>query len=62
MWHPVDRLPPLTCSVCGDELVGDVDDDPLAPGGPVCGECWRARADDELLWAIDATDPDAGLW
>lgn len=63
MWRVAD---PLTtrpvCTVCGDELTGDVDDDPLDPGGPVCGDCWRARADDELMWALDASDPDDDLW
>lgn len=63
MWRVAD---PLTtrpvCTVCGDELTGDVDDDPLDPGGPVCGDCWRARADDELMWALDTSDPDDDLW
>ncbi|MFN8519983.1 MAG: hypothetical protein U0667_11475 [Chloroflexota bacterium] len=54
--------PPVTCSVCGFELRGDPDDEPDHPTGPVCGNCWRARADDELLWAIQASGSDDDLW
>jgi hypothetical protein len=63
MWHIPDPLAaPPVCTVCGDELTSDIDDDPQAPGGPVCGDCWRARADDELMWSLDASDPDHDLW
>ncbi len=63
MWREPDPLLARSvCSVCGDELTGDADDDPLAFGGPVCGECWRAREDEEILWALDASDPDDDLW
>jgi hypothetical protein len=63
MWHiPGPLAAPPVCTVCGEELTGDIDDDPQAPGGPVCGDCWRARADDELMWALDASDPDHDLW
>ena len=47
---PTDGQP--VCSVCGAALTGDPDDDPWHPTGPVCGDCVRARADDELLWAL----------
>jgi hypothetical protein len=47
--------PQVACSVCGAALTGDADDDPGHPAGPVCGDCARARADDELTWALGAT-------
>jgi hypothetical protein len=48
--------------VCGVGLAGDLDDDPWHPTGPVCGDRVRARADDELVWAIHAADDDLGIW
>ena len=63
MWRldrPDER--PARCSVCGAQLTGDADDDPWHPTGPVCGDCARARADDELMWALGTRDPDEGIW
>lgn len=54
--------PQPVCSVCGVMLTGDLDDDPWHPTGPVCGECVRSRADDELMWAIEATGQDDDIW
>jgi len=56
-----DERPPR-CSVCGAELTGDADDDPWHPTGGVCGYCARARADDELMWALGTHDQDEGIW
>ncbi|MET0771675.1 MAG: hypothetical protein ABWZ82_01215 [Candidatus Limnocylindrales bacterium] len=63
MWsldHPPERPP--VCSVCGIALTGDPDDDPWHPTGPVCGDCVRSRADDELMWALGATDQGEDIW
>jgi hypothetical protein len=40
-----------TCVSCGFQLGNDPDDDPTDAGGPICGECNRARnfdLDEEL--------------
>src|ERR1700675_1315666 len=34
---------PETCASCGRALGGDPADDPTDAGGPICGECNRAR-------------------
>jgi DNA-directed RNA polymerase subunit RPC12/RpoP len=50
----LDRDRSDTCSTCGRELSGHVEDDPTDSGGPICGECNRARTfdlDEELAWA-----------
>lgn len=39
----------LVCSVCG-EPVDLSDADAEAEPEPLCGECYRAREFDELLW------------
>jgi len=41
------------CTICGGTLDGDPEDDPTHPGGPMCGECFRAREMDEEIWASD---------
>ncbi len=43
----------LLCGICGLPLVGDPDDRPDHPAGPMCGPCHRAREFDELLWRSD---------
>ena len=37
-----------TCRVCGKSLVGDPDDHPDPPSGPMCGACYRARESDVI--------------
>lgn len=61
MWRADDRSGqrPI-CSVCGQELVGDPDDEVTHPTGPMCGDCYRARAFDDQLWALDASEEGAG--
>ena len=49
---------PLRCSVCGQVLAGDPDDQPTWPGGPMDGECYRAREFDQTLWELELTDED----
>ena len=47
---------PETCASCGRELDGDPEDDPTDAGGPICGECNRARnfdADEEASWLTE---------
>jgi hypothetical protein len=48
-------LDDATCSVCGQLLTGDPDDQPDPPAGPMCGECSRAREFDQTLWEADAS-------
>jgi hypothetical protein len=58
--HPNER--PVVCSVCGAELTGDPDDEPDHPSGPLCEDCSRGRADDELMWALGTFGDDDDLW
>ncbi|MBA2275082.1 MAG: hypothetical protein H0W00_00085 [Chloroflexi bacterium] len=44
---------PLYCSVCGQPLLGDPDDQPDPPLGPMCGESYRAREFDQTLWELE---------
>jgi hypothetical protein len=42
----------VTCQVCGQPLVGDLEDQPFPPLGPICGECYRGQQmDDEVEWS-----------
>ena len=42
----------IRCLVCGQALLGDPEDQPHPPLGPMCGECYRAQQmDDELEWS-----------
>lgn len=50
------------CTVCGDWLHGDKDDDPTHPTGPMCGDCYRARAFDDQLWETGGPDGTGGIW
>ena len=45
-----------TCRVCGNNLTGDLADQPDPPLGPMCGECYRAREFDQTLWEADWAD------
>jgi hypothetical protein len=47
-----DGMIPLVCATCG-RLLGDDPDDELDgdAGGPICGECYRAREHDAQLEA-----------
>ncbi len=58
VFTPFDPLnPALICTVCGQPLTGDPEDQPAWPGGPLDGECYRAREfDNELDWSDDADD------
>lgn len=59
MWPTDDtHQPPMRCTVCGAELTGDKDDDASHPTGPMCGDCYRARAFDDQLWAMGAAADD----
>ncbi|HYI22556.1 MAG TPA: hypothetical protein VEX62_07965 [Candidatus Limnocylindrales bacterium] len=55
----MDQLPgqpALTCVICGSELVGEPDDQPDWPTGPMCGNCYQSREmDNELWWSEHAT-------
>ena len=51
MFEVIDRVPTEeSCRVCGQPLLGDSDDQPEPPLGPMCGECYRAREFDQTLW------------
>jgi hypothetical protein len=50
------------CSIWGQALDGDPDDQPWDAAGAVCGDCFRARELDQTLWELDLADPDDGLW
>lgn len=42
---------PLTCSACGRPLGIFPEDQPDWPGGPICGDCYQARQqEDEMHW------------
>ena len=44
----------LTCQICGQQLLGDPEDQPFPPLGPMCGECYRAQQmDDEVEWSAE---------
>jgi hypothetical protein len=49
---------PLRCAVCGQALAGDPDDQPDWPGGPMDGECYRAREFDQTLWELELAEED----
>jgi hypothetical protein len=54
MFEFTDLVPEeKSCGVCGQPLTGDVDDQPFPPIGPMCGECYRARQFDEILWETE---------
>jgi hypothetical protein len=54
MFELVDRVADeKTCGVCGQPLLGDPDDQPFPPLGPMDGECYRARQFDEIQWEKD---------
>ena len=58
---PVARQSDLTCVICGAQLVGDPDDQPDWPTGPMCGNCYQAREmDNELWWSEDAASETEG--
>ncbi len=44
------------CAICRREIDPRDPDAGEAGGRPICGECARARHDDELLWVTDAED------
>lgn len=47
----------LYCESCGKLLDGDPEDDPTGEdGGPICGECNRARNFDDIQFALDDED------
>ncbi|MFN8621575.1 MAG: hypothetical protein U0869_12605 [Chloroflexota bacterium] len=50
--------PDAVCTVCGQPLAGDPDDQPDHPAGPICGACVRAREFDETLWERDLRHED----
>jgi hypothetical protein len=53
--------PPLPiCTVCGQTVTGDPDDQPDHPAGALCGACVRAREFDETLWELDLAHGDDG--
>jgi hypothetical protein len=42
------------CGVCGQPLLGDAEDQPFPPLGPLCGECYRGQQmDDEIEWSAE---------
>lgn len=53
----------LRCQVCGQPLLGDPEDQPDPPLGPLCGECYRGQQmDDEVEWSAglgSGADDDA---
>jgi hypothetical protein len=53
MDYLVDGRPnPVICLVCRQPLLGDPEDQPFPPLGPLCGECYRGQQmDDELDWS-----------
>ena len=61
----MEQLPeesPLTCVICGSQLVGDPDDQSDWPTGPMCGNCYQAREmDNELWWSEDAALETEGV-
>lgn len=59
MFEHIDLVPEeKTCGICGQPLLGDPDDQPFPPLGPMCGECYRSQQmDDELDWEASENDP-----
>lgn len=54
MFKHFDLVPEeKSCVVCGQPLIGDPEDQPFPPVGPMCGECYRAREFDESLLEQD---------
>ena len=49
-------MPELICVICGQPLVGEADDQPDWPTGPMCGNCYQAREMDNDLWMIEMND------
>lgn len=59
MFDPQDPMTrDVMCTVCGQPLTGDRDDQPDWPGGPIDGECYRAREFDQTLWEQELMDDD----
>jgi len=56
---PDPSLPRRLCSVCGQPLDGDQDDESGHPGGPMCGSCVRAREFDQTMWELGSRGEDA---
>jgi hypothetical protein len=50
------EMPVLICVICGQPLVGERDDQPDWPTGPMCGNCYQAREMDNDLWMIELND------
>ncbi len=50
----IDNVPEeLTCRIRGEPLLGDPDDQPYPPLGPMCGDCYRNREFDETIWEAE---------
>lgn len=52
MFEHIDRVPDeKACLICGQPLLGDPEDQPFPPLGPMCDECHRSQQlDDEIDW------------
>lgn len=52
MFEHIDLVPDEeSCLICGQPLLGDPEDQPFPPLGPMCGECYRSQQlDDEIDW------------
>lgn len=48
--------PRLICAVCHQPLAGDPEDQPDWPGGPLDGECFRAREFDNDFESAELTE------
>ncbi|HUG48862.1 MAG TPA: hypothetical protein VMP67_10680 [Candidatus Limnocylindria bacterium] len=51
-----DLFPELTniyCVVCGRALGQLPEDQPDAPNGPLCGECYQTQQFEDELWAAE---------
>ena len=46
--------PAVSCVICGSQLIGEPDDQPDWPTGPMCGNCYQAREmDNEIWWSAE---------
>ena len=60
MFEVMDPTPfdeEAACRVCDRPLMGDPDDQPEPPLGPMCGECYRAREAEQGAGEPDRAGP-----
>ena len=53
--NPTDAL---ICSICGQPLGYNPEDQPDWPTGPMCGDCYQSRELDNDIWAAEWLNND----